>query len=92
VCTTGYGDLQSGTRQVLYTNKFSGTSSATPMVVGAVSAIQGIVKARGRAPIKPFQMRELLRETGSPQQDGRYGPKSQRIGNRPDLLQLLNKL
>jgi hypothetical protein len=62
------------------------------MVVGAVSAIQGIVKARGKAPIKALYMRELLRETGSPQQDGRYGPKSQNIGNRPDLAKLLSRL
>src|SRR5262249_27254446 len=34
----------------------------------------------------------LLRSTGSPQQDGLNGPATQRIGNRPDLRQMIDSL
>jgi hypothetical protein len=95
VTTTGYGDLQ-GTapppdtnKDLWYTDRFSGTSSASPIVVGALACVQGALKARGRIPLSPARARELLRATGSPQQDGPGRPRSQRIGNRPNLRQLI---
>ena len=86
VTTCGYGDLQGGTSEDLwYTDRFSGTSSASPIVTGAIACIQGMAKARGRPVLTPAQVRNCLRSTGSPQQDAPGRPASQRIGNRPDI-------
>ncbi|HTB23096.1 MAG TPA: S8 family serine peptidase [bacterium] len=90
VSSTGYGDLQGGADQdKWYTDHFSGTSSASPVVTGVVGCIQGARKAAGLAPLNSAAVRDVLRTTGSPQQDGVYGPATQRIGNRPDLKQIL---
>ncbi|WP_372352076.1 S8 family peptidase [Streptomyces sp. KL116D] len=80
------GDLQGGTEEIAwYTDTFSGTSSASPVVVGALAALQGMLKAGGQRPMTSQRAREVLRATGSPQQDAPGRPASQRIGNRPDL-------
>jgi hypothetical protein len=90
VTTTGYGDLQGGANEDLwYTDRFSGTSSASPIVVGALGCVQGVLRARGRIKLSPARARELLRTTGSPQQDAPGRPRTQRIGNRPNLRQLI---
>jgi hypothetical protein len=90
VTTTGYGDLQGGGSQDLwYTDRFSGTSSASPIVVGALACLQGIMHSRGPLRVTPARARSLLRLTGSPQQDAPGRPRTQRIGNRPDLRQLV---
>lgn len=90
VTTAGYGDLQGGTNEDLwYTDQFSGTSSASPIVVGALSCVQGVLKAAGRIPLSPARARALLRQSGSPQQDAPGRPRTQRIGNRPNLRQLV---
>ena len=108
VTTTGFGDLQGGSVQnQWYTDQFSGTSSASPIVVGALACVQGVLRARGETPHSPARARELLRTTGSQQQDGPgftfipnmtgtgytqnhpARPRTQRIGNRPDLRQLI---
>ena len=93
VVTTGYDDLFKHPAQPLnedywYTAKFSGTSSASPIVVGAVACLQGVARHRGRT-LMPQEVRHLLRTTGSPQQAGVASPVSQRIGSRPDLRQML---
>jgi hypothetical protein len=86
VTTAGYGDLQGGTNEDLwYTDRFSGTSSASPIVTGVIACIQGMARARGRPVLTPAQVRNCLRSTGSPQQDAPGRPATQRIGNRPDL-------
>jgi Repeat of unknown function (DUF5648)/Subtilase family len=86
VTTCGYGDLQGGTdANVWYTDRFSGTSSASPIVVGSVACLQGVLRARGGAMLTPATARALLRETGSPQADAPGRPATQRIGSRPDL-------
>lgn len=93
VTTTGYSDLQRGVNEdSWYTDRFSGTSSASPIVVGTIACLQGIVKARGQSPLTPIRVRNMLRNSGSPQQDAQTRPKSQRIGNRPDLKQLINMI
>ena len=89
VTTTGYGDLQGGLTNQWYTEQFSGTSSASPIVVGTIASVQGILRARGRIPLNPARVRELLRATGSPQTDAPGRPATQRIGTRPDLRQLI---
>jgi len=90
VTSCAYGDLQGGSNEDLwYTDQFSGTSSASPIVVGALGCVQGALKAKGRIPLSPARARELLRSTGSPQQDAPGRPATQRIGNRPNLRQLI---
>jgi hypothetical protein len=90
VTTTGYGLLQGGSDENLwYTDRFSGTSSASPIVVGAIACVQGNRKAKGQALFTPAQMRNRLRTTGSPQTDAPGRPATQRIGNRPNLKTLL---
>lgn len=91
VTTTGYGDLQGGANEnEWYTDRFSGTSSASPIVVGALGCVQGTLRARGRIPLSPARAREILRSTGSPQQDAPGRPATQRIGNRPNLRQMIS--
>jgi hypothetical protein len=90
VTSTGYGDLQGGANQDLwYTDQFSGTSSASPIIVGALACVQGNLRVQGRIPLSPARARDLLRSTGSPQQDAPGRPATQRIGNRPNLRQMI---
>ena len=100
VTTTAYGDLQGesdannnlGARNRWYTDKFSGTSSATPVVTGAIACAQGVLKAQGSPLLTPYSARSLLRSTGSPQQDAPGRPATQRVGNRPDLKQMIGRV
>jgi hypothetical protein len=90
VTTCGYGNLQGGANEDLwYTDSFSGTSSSSPVVVGAVASTQGNRKAIGQPVYTPAQMRNKLRTTGSTQTDAPGRPATQRIGNRPNLKQLI---
>ncbi len=90
VTSTGYGDLQGGAdARIWYTNQFSGTSSASPIVVGVLGALQGALRAAGKTPMTPATARAWLHATGSPQQDEPGRPATQRIGNRPDLKALI---
>ncbi len=90
VTTTGYGDLQGGANEDLwYTNQFSGTSSASPIVVGVLACVQGNRRARGATLLTPATARQALRSTGSPQTDAPGRPATQRIGTRPNLRQLI---
>lgn len=87
------GDLQGGPEEIAwYTDTFAGTSSASPVVVGALAALQGMLKAAGRPPMSPELARAVLRATGSPQQDAPGRPASQRIGNRPDIKAAVTRL
>jgi hypothetical protein len=89
VTTCGYGDLQGGSEDNWYTDRFSGTSSASPIVVGAIACVQGILLAKGKSPLTPTEARTCLRSTGSQQQAALGRPATQRIGNRPNLKQLI---
>ncbi|MFD5079214.1 S8 family peptidase [Streptomyces sp. NPDC058371] len=87
------GDLQGGAEEIAwYTDTFSGTSSASPVVVGALAALQGMLKAAGHDPMSPERVRSVLRATGSPQQDAPGRPASQRIGSRPDIKAAVTRL
>ena len=89
VTTTGYGNLQGGTNEDLwYTDTFSGTSSASPIVVGALGCTQGVMRRQGGL-LTPARAIAALRATGSPQQDAPGRPATQRIGHRPNLRQLI---
>jgi subtilisin family serine protease len=85
VTTLGYGDAQGGASENRwYTLRFSGTSSASPIVTGAVTCIQGRAKAKLGSPMTPAKVRDLLIKTGTPQQAG-SAPLSQHIGPQPNL-------
>lgn len=88
----GVADLHNGGGNAWYTNQFSGTSSASPIVVGALACAQGWLRAAGKSPMTSVHARNLLRATGSPQQDEIDRPASQRIGNRPDLRRMYARL
>jgi hypothetical protein len=93
VTTSGYGDLQGGPSEDLwYTDIFSGTSSASPIIVGAVGCMQGALRAANKTLLTPATARNILRTTGSPQQDEPGRPATQRIGNRPNLRQTFGQL
>lgn len=80
VTTTGYGDLYNGggvTRE--YTDTFSGTSSATPIVTGAGIMINGIHREAYGNGMDPLTLRALLTATGTAQTGGGY------IGPRPNV-------
>jgi len=83
VTTTGYGDAFNPTNDVrrYYTKSFNGTSSATPIVAGAVLVIQGVRKACGLPPATPLEMRDLLERTGTKQGI----PRVRHIGPLPNL-------
>ena len=93
VTTCAYGDLQGGSDEDLwYTDQFSGTSSASPIVVGSLGCVQGVLRAAGRPLLTPASARALLRSTGAPQQDATGRPATQRIGNRPDIRGMIVSL
>jgi hypothetical protein len=83
VTTLAYGDLQgspSFPEAQWYTAQFNGTSSATPVVTGAVVSLVGMVRARHGFDLDARLARDLLRSTGTPAN----GP--QLIGARPNLV------
>jgi hypothetical protein len=86
VVTTAYGDSYVDPDDPTnpnrwYTDTFGGTSSASPTVAGAAANLQGIARQMFGTPLLPFQIRSLLRDTGSPQ----LGNTAENIGPRPDL-------
>jgi subtilisin family serine protease len=86
VATLDYGDLQScsDTLDRHYTNEFSGTSSASPIVAGAAVLLESYARTRGQT-LSPTEVRRILRETGTPQ----AGDTREQIGPRPDLRRAL---
>jgi subtilisin family serine protease len=94
VTTLGYGDAQGGADEKLwYTHRFSGTSSASPIVTGAVACIQGFAKARLGRPLTPSEVRDILENTGTPQiDDAPRAPLAQKIGPLPNLAVALTEI
>ena len=91
VMTTGYGEsdkykVNGADENQWYTSDFSGTSSATPIVAGAVAAIQGIQIANNNPPLDWYEMADLLVKTGTPQAG------EQKIGPLPDLKAAIARL
>lgn len=86
VTTLGYGDAQGGNRNRWYTHRFSGTSSATPIIASAVAAIQSSAMQHYGEPLKPMKVREILIRSGWNQVDSPTAPLSENIGPQPDLI------
>jgi subtilisin family serine protease len=92
VATLDYGDLQAcAGADRHYTGEFAGTSSASPIVAGAAVLIESYARAKGQT-LTPGEVRELLRDSGTPQTDGPGGPASEAIGPRPNLARALAEL
>jgi hypothetical protein len=80
VTTLGYGDLFSDDGEDRwYTSFFSGTSSASPIVTGAAASLQGRALATLSTALDPLDLRDLLKNSGTPH-DG-----TKNIGPLPDL-------
>ena len=93
VTSLGYGDAQGdASENKWYTLRFSGTSSASPIVTGAVACLQGRARAKNGAPMTPKKVRDILMATGTPQQAGPGVPLSQRIGPLPNLVEAMKKV
>jgi len=92
VTTTGYGGLFSADGpNANYTATFGGTSSASPIVTGAVVLLQSLYKDTTGNIITPAQMLELLQLTGKPQQSGTYDA-SMIIGPLPNVMKAFFQL
>ncbi|EJV73719.1 putative mucin/carbohydrate-binding domain-containing protein [Bacillus cereus] len=88
VDTTSANPSQNTTN--LYTSTFSGTSSASPIIAGAATSIQGIAKEHRGSSYTPAELRNILSNpnTGTKSQD----PWNDRIGVLPDLKSILDNL
>ncbi|MCH9032621.1 MAG: PKD domain-containing protein, partial [candidate division Zixibacteria bacterium] len=71
-----------------YTSGFSGTSSASPIVTGAVACLQSIYKTNYGSVLTADEIRTIMTNTGSPQQAN----TTQHIGPRPDLFEAFNEI
>ncbi len=90
VITTGYGDRHSSEGVNLwYTSTFSGTSSASPNVAGAIACMNGYYAANvSTTPMTPAAIRNTLVSTGTAQAT----PPAGNIGPRPDLYAAIQTL
>ncbi len=92
VTTTGYGSLYNGGADEDYTESFNGTSSATPIIAGLVTCLQGAAIEAFGAPLSPAAIRSILEDpaNGTPQADSpTYPATSYPIGPLPDLRRVL---
>ncbi|MFQ5335954.1 MAG: S8 family peptidase, partial [Flavobacteriales bacterium] len=89
VTTAGYGDLYGSSLVDNYTASFNGTSSASPIVAGAVVAMRGIYKAVTNGNVFPLPMlRDILKATGTPS----FDPPNDKIGVMPNLKAAVDTL
>lgn len=88
VWTLGYGEIKidGDDKRQWYTRSFGGTSSASPIVAGAIACIQGARVASGNTPLAFLDMRNLLVSTGTPQTGSKH------IGPQPNLAAALSSL
>lgn len=93
VVSTGYGDLYNMEgADNFYTAHFGGTSSASPIVSGAVILLQSAYKDRkGGAVLAPAQVRSLLKATGKPQTNGQYAAATHPVGPLPDVYKAVKE-
>jgi subtilisin family serine protease len=91
VTTLGYGDAQGGNNEdTWYTLRFSGTSSASPIVTGAVACLQSYARSKRGVVLAPAIVRAILENTGTCQADD--APRalmSEKIGPQPNLVPAL---
>jgi serine protease len=97
VATLGFGDGPTAATPFSnpqinrhYTMGFSGTSSASAIVAGAVASLQGARLAFGQVALMPMAMRDVLFDTGTPQ----FGDTglSRPIGRQPNLASAIDRI
>ena len=88
VYSTGYGDLWSSGIDQYYTDGFSGTSSASPIVTGAAAMTQLMSRSTMGRTLTPIEVRDLLSNHGTPQGE----PTSKHIGVLPDLAEIAQNI
>jgi hypothetical protein len=71
-----------------YTNSFSGTSSATPIVTSAAAALSSVAETLANVHLTSTQVRTKLAVNGTAQNTG-TGSNSGHIGPMPDLKEVL---
>jgi hypothetical protein len=90
LATLGYGfpvpNAPDDERQT-YTQWFTGTSSATPLVTASVLLIQQRAKAVFGEPMRALEIRNYLRATGNPQ-----GSSPKQIGPQPNMRRAIDRL
>ena len=74
-----------------YTPRYSGTSSASALTAGAVTAIQSYAKQQLGAVLLPPEMRDLLTRTGTPQGDPENGDIGPFIQMRSAIEELIDR-
>ena len=81
VFTLGYGDFAQpgGDVNQSYTDNFSGTSAAAPMIAACAVALQSLANEHLGQPLTPLELRDILIRTGIPQGSGGH------IGPFPDM-------
>jgi len=86
VTSTGYGDLYAiDGPDKYFTSNFGGTSSASPIVTGAVILLQSVYKHVAGNYLSPAQVRTFLRSTGKAQTNGTYSAATFPIGPLPNV-------
>lgn len=83
VTTCGYGDLAGTEATDSYTNSFSGTSSASPIIAGAAALLQRLHETYTNMRLEPRAMREILADSTTGTRQGPNVPGH--IGVMPDL-------
>ncbi len=87
VTTAGYGGLQNfDPPNRTYTTVFGGTSSATPLVGGAITLVQAHARTQHHLVFRTEQMFEILSQTGSHEAQG------DGIGVRPNVAAALTRV
>lgn len=85
IYSTGYGNIYNAEGVNYYfTNSFSGTSGASPIVVGAAALLQAQSKNITGNVLTGVEIRDAFFATGAPQQGG-SNPVTQNIGPMPNL-------
>lgn len=89
VVTAGYLPRSSGMAINTYTQKFSGTSSASAIIAGVAIAVQSIAESKFNYRLSPRQMRSILSNElyGTPSSNGHLIDK---IGVMPDLKKIID--
>lgn len=85
------GDGWTGNLTNTYTSSFGGTSSASPIIAGAASCIQGIMRSIGQPNdyrFSPLQLRSILSNAATATTSA--NPASDKIGVMPDLRAIIN--
>jgi subtilisin family serine protease len=93
VMTAGYGFFYANqdnpnNPNFWYISTFGGTSSASPIVAGAVANLQGIALKQLGQPFTPAEIRKVLVQTGTPQ----LGNTAEHIGPLPNLRKAINQI